>query len=441
MKSYKILFCFASALMGLSSCLSENPYAANDDNNGNMRLSVDVLTPETTTRAASNIDTRTFPVTIYASDGSVVKEYESQSVVPTLIPLEVGKYTVSAHQPGELQQKMDAPYYMGSKDLEILKGITTDVDLICKMANSCITLNYSEEFLATFTSWSVTVNDGNETALSFESEAGIKTQTMYWVFKDNASTLTVNFAGISTEGNKISATNYLTKTQATEKYDDDNAAFSGGDALTLNFTPVESTEGDLESINITANVVFTETNEEISVDVWDKLEDIVIPGGGDNPGGGGDNPGGGGDGPDSHDSPITLDLPQPISYPIFGGDGVDKKLGDTYIAAEDGIKSIVVSIESTSDDMISSLADLKEQYGVDFISGAEIVENQNVVQLFQDLDQPLTVPSEGDKEYTFPIGNFFGLLQVLAGNHTFHLTVTDVNGLEKIGDVVISITY
>ena len=90
--------------------------------------------------------------------------------------------------------------------------------------------------------------------------------------------------------------------------------------------------------------------------------------------------------------------------------------------------------------MVSSVGDLNTNYGVDFIGGAEIVGNQDVVTLFNDLNQPLSVPAEGDTEYTFPIGNFFELLQVLVGEHTFHLTVTDMEGNTKTGTVVITIT-
>ena len=90
--------------------------------------------------------------------------------------------------------------------------------------------------------------------------------------------------------------------------------------------------------------------------------------------------------------------------------------------------------------MNSSLADLNTQYNVDFITGAEIVSNQNVVALFESLGQTLDVPAEGDKEYTFPIGNFFGFLKVLAGEHTFNLTVTDMEGNTKSGKLKITVT-
>ena len=117
----------------------------------------------------------------------------------------------------------------------------------------------------------------------------------------------------------------------------------------------------------------------------------------------------------------------------------DPALGDTYIAADAGIKSIKVSIASSSDEMIESLGDLNSNYGVDFVGGAEIVENQNVVQLFTDLGQELTVPNSGDTSYTFPIGNFFMLLAFLPGEHTFNLVVEDMNGNKKNGVLTLTV--
>ena len=89
--------------------------------------------------------------------------------------------------------------------------------------------------------------------------------------------------------------------------------------------------------------------------------------------------------------------------------------------------------------MIESLSDLNTNYGVDFIGGAEIVDNSDVVQLFADLNQPLSVPSQGDIDYTFPIGNFFGLLGFLSGEHTFNLVVEDMDGNKKSGKLILTV--
>lgn len=410
--------------MAFASCMSEDlesKFTAGGDQ-GTLELGVELLQP-----ARRDVSTVNFPVVIKDASGSVVKEYATVAEVPASIVMAVGSYTVESHTPGEIAKSMPNPYYKGASDVEIVKDVTSPVNVVCKMANSQVSINYDEEFRNVFTAWEVTIDDGSETALSFTQSS--TTNTIYWYFGEaGVKQLVVNFRGTTTTGNTIAARNVLTKNQSsTGGYDDDNTNFTGGDLITLNFAPTESTEGNITGITLSANVVFDETAEDINVGVID------VPGLND-PSGGGDNPGGGGEA-----AGITLDLPEDISMARFGADALDPSLGDTYIAAEAGLKSILVRIDSNSADMNKSLVQLSTEYKVDFLNGAEIVDNQNVVSLFESLDQKLSVPAQGEKEYTFPIGNFFGFLQVLAGEHRFHLTVTDMNGNTQSGSLLITV--
>lgn len=423
MKIYNNILAGTLTLMAFASCMSEDlesKFTAGGDK-GTLELGVELLQP-----ARRDVSTVNFPVVIKDASGSVVKEYATVAEVPASIVMAVGSYTVESHTPGEIAKSMSNPYYKGASDVEIVKDVTSPVNVVCKMANSQVSINYDEEFRNVFTAWEVTIDDGSETALSFTQSS--TTNTIYWYFGEaGVKQLVVNFRGTTTTGNTIAARNVLTKNQSsTGGYDDDNTNFTGGDLITLNFAPTESTEGKITGITLSANVVFDETAEDINVGVID------VPGLND-PTGGGDNPGGG------DTEGITLNLPEDITMAFKGAAALDKSLGDTYIAAGAGLKSIMVRIESDSEDMNGSLGDLSEQYGVDFLAGAEIVGNQNVVSLFESLGQKLSVPAEGDKEYTFPIGNFFGFLQLLTGKHRFHLTVTDMNGNTQSGSLLITV--
>ena len=409
--------------MAFASCMSEDlesKFTAGGDQ-GTLELGVELLQP-----ARRDVSTVNFPVVIKDASGSVVKEYATVAEVPASIVMAVGSYTVESHTPGEIAKSMPNPYYKGASDVEIVKDVTSPVNVVCKMANSQVSINYDEEFRNVFTAWEVTIDDGSETALSFTQSS--TTNTIYWYFGEaGVKQLVVNFRGTTTTGNTIAARNVLTKNQSsTGGYDDDNTNFTGGDLITLNFAPTESTEGKITGITLSANVVFDETAEDVNVGVID------VPGLND-PTGGGDNPGGG------DTEGITLNLPADIAMAVGGAAALDKSLGDTYIAAGAGLKSIMVSIDSSSSEMNEQLVALAAEYDVDFIAGAEIVDNQNVVRLFDSLGQSLSVPAQGDKEYTFPIGNFFNLLQILAGEHRFNLTVTDMNGNTQSGSILITV--
>ena len=421
----------ALSVFALTSCVNENDdlYKVGQST-GTLELDVDILQP--ISRAITEVDN--FPVYLYDAEGKQVQSWSKVSDVPEKITLSVGNYTVVSHTPGEIAKQMSSPYYNGAKDVEILKGVTSGANVVCRMENSPITVSYAEDFTDVFVSWEITIDDSeagadSQTAISFTNTSSSTAPIYVYYGEDGVKALKVNFRGTTKDGSTVVSKQVLTKNQAEKTYENDRENFGGGDALTLVFRPVESTDGKITTITINAEVTFTETNETIDVTVVDKSNM-------DDPG---DEPGPGDDPTPGEGDKITLNLPAPISYPLFGAGSVDKSLGDTQIAAEDGLKSIVVKVESTSSDMLSSLNDLKAQYGVDFVGGAEIVENQDVVQLFNDLKQPLSVPTQGDKSYTFPIGNFFGLLQVLQGEHTFNLSVTDMNGQVKTGKVVITI--
>ncbi|MDE5561238.1 MAG: DUF4493 domain-containing protein [Bacteroidaceae bacterium] len=387
---------------------------------GTAVFNVRVKTPEKTeTRAVSQVTD--FPLDVYDAEGKQVLSYNAISEIPEQVVMAVGNYVVQSHTPGIIQKRMSDPYYSGTETMEILKGVTSNVDIVCKMQNSLITVNYSQEFRDVFQSWEITISDGSETVLSFTNTEF--TNAVYWYFgEEGAKELTVNFRGMTADGSRITSRSLLTKDQADESYDDDRENFGGGDALTLNFSPTESTDGKINAISINANVTFTETNEEVTVIVVDK------PGFEEGGNQGGDEPG-------NDDSKILLNLPQNMVL----APGTDPSLGNTYIKCENGIKSIVVKMSSTSEDMLSSLADLEDGYHVDFVNGAEVVGNTQMVNLFTELGQTLTVPAQGDKEYTFPIGNFFSLLQVLPGAHTFDLVITDMKGGKKEGSLTLTV--
>ncbi len=422
MKLYSTCLAGVIGLVAFTACTNEDleKKFIEDKAYGSMQVSVDMSKPKS--KATSEV--MDFPVLVLDAEGNQIESYNTVADVPESIKLGVGNYVVQSHTPGAIKKKMSEPYYFGEKDVEILKDVTSEVEVICKMQNSTITVNYDEEFGEVFSSWEIVVSDGSETTLSFTNNS---TSSVYWYFGEGGvKELTVNFRGTTSEGSTIATRYVLTKDQATESYDDDSENFCGGDAVKINVKPTESTEGSVTSVTINADVTFSETNESVGVDVVDVP--IFIPDTDPDP-----------DTPATGDEAITLDLPADIAFPVFGASSVDPSLGDTYIAATAGLKSIKVSIESTSEEMKSSLGDLNKQYGVDFIGGAEIVGNQSVVSLFSDLGQTLSVPAEGDTEYTFPIGNFFSFLQVLQGEHTFNLTVTDMNGETKSGKLKITI--
>ena len=410
MKSYKLLLGCA-ALLAMTGCVSEDMTGSSDKG----VLSLDVSTRQPTATRAGEYEVTDFPVTIYKEDGTTrVESYDAVDAMPEKIRLDVGTYVLEAHTPGTMQRQMANPYYKGTATSTIIKDVTTQTTIVCKQQNGSIKVNYDEDFLALFTAWTITFDDGGDQALSIKNTNGNDPAAVYWAFGENVDKLTVNFRGTTADGNTITASKLLTKDQATETYDGETTNFGGGDAVVVNFTPVEATTGKV-TISVVDNGTLTPENPDDP-----QTPDDPTPGG---------------------DDLIVLTLPNPVTLSADESATADPSSGDVAMKAEKGLKSVKVKVDSSSDEMMEQLAAVADEYeGVDLVNGCEVVGNQNLVAFLGSLGKTITVPAEGDTEYTFPVGQFYLFLGILPGTHNFIMTVTDMEGNTKTGTVVVTIT-
>lgn len=381
---------------------------------GALELDVTVKQPVSNSRAESNVPTNDFPVVIQGtSEGieDVKKEYNTVDGVPETIQVPVGNYNVSSHTPGELLKKMDAPYYAGNTDITVTKDIETVANVVCKMANSRIQINYGDEFKTSFKSWTITVDDGSETALTFTNEDE-NPAPVYWLFGENVKSITVNITATTTSGSPVKDRRVFTKSDASENYEDVGDAFTGGDAIEINMGVTESTTGNVTGITINANITFE--NHEDTVDIPTKEPIGPTPPGGK----------------------VTLNLPADVTYSISAGDAPAS--ADAYIASEAGLDKIVVTIVAGNDAFQAILVDLAMD-GQSFLSengGVDLIDNADFGSLVSTVGSE--APTDGCKKYTFPIGTFFTFLDMTGAtdpskSHEFHITVTDKNGEEATG--------
>jgi hypothetical protein len=436
MKSYKLLLGCA-ALLAMTGCVSEDMTGSSDKG----VLSLDVSTRQPTATRAGEYEVTDFPVTIYKEDGTTrVESYDAVDAMPEKIRLDVGTYVLEAHTPGTMQRQMTYPYYKGTATSEILKDVTTQTTIVCKQQNGSIEVNYDEDFLALFTAWTITFDDGGDQALSIKNTNGNDPAAVYWAFGENVDKLTVNFRGTTADGNTITASKLLTKDQATETYDGETTNFGGGDAVVVNFTPVEATTGKV-TIGITANIVFTETTETVTISVVDN--GTLTP----------ENP----------DDPQGPDDPTP-------GDDDKDTIGNT----EDGTPYMVCVGKKTSSDTFTDtfsatastfpntqvqiftpkgLASLKVTVAggnagfagaTGFLNNLEIIGSEDLGEIFSDVDGA-ELPNTGDTEYVFPLYAFYSMIQMFGATdankaHEFFMVATDQEGNTLSATIKIVVT-
>lgn len=424
MKLNNIIALSTAAILCLASCEMKNELTGSlvsKEDTGAVELEVSVKQPVSQTRA-EEVATNDFPVTIQGTSTGVtdiLKEYATADEVPSSITVPVGEYTISSHSPGTLEKQMNAPYYAGSTNITVTKDIASQVDVVCRMANNRIQMLYGEDFKEAFSEWTITIDDGSEMALSY-TQANLTPDAIYWHFDDNVTAITVNIKAKTVEGNTVTESRTFKKSDAAENYEEVGDTFTGGDALEIKMGTVESSTGDLTGITITTNITFENESESVEIPTTDP-----------------DEPGeGGGDPVEPGEGAVTLNLPEDVTYSIEAGNAPAS--ADAYIASEAGLDKIIVTITAGNDAFQAILVDLTMD-GQSFLAengGVDLIDNSDFGNLVATVGSQ--APTDGTKEYTFPIGAFFTFLDMTGAtepgkSHEFHITVTDKNGETATG--------
>lgn len=411
-----------AAMLSLASCELKNELTGSlvdKEDTGAIELGVSVKQPVSQTRAdVSEIDTDTYPVVIQSiKDGvtEVIHEYATLAEMPASITVPVGQYTISSHTPGTLEKQMTSPYYAGSTNITVSKDIASKADIVCRMANSRIQMNYGEDFKEAFSEWTITIDDGGEMAMSFTQDE-LDAAPVYWAFSENAEAITVNIRAKTTTGNTVTDRRVFKKSDVSENYEEEGDVFTGGDALEINMGTVESLTGEVTGITIETNITFEDSSEPVEIPTInpEEPEEPSEPEGGE-----------------ETEGAVTLKLPADVTYSIEAGDAPAS--ADAYIASEAGLDKIIVTITAGNDAFQAILVDLTMD-GQNFLAengGVDLIDNADFGNLVSTVGSQ--APTDGIKEYTFPIGAFFNFLDMTGAtdsgkSHEFHITVTDKNG-------------
>ena len=418
---HKNILIACGLLLGLSACNESNEFhKVGDATEGTLALQVAAEAPSSLTRA-NDISTADFPVSIVGqgSLASWTRSYDKVGDVPATILMPVGTYTVTAHTPGTLERKMDAPYYLGSEDVQILEGVTNRKEIVCTMANSRIRLDLTDAFKEKFRSWSITINDGTDQVLSYTETSSYA--DVFWRFINQTTSFTVDVRGVTTDGNSIYSTNTYSKSSSTEGYIDiENPYFSGGEAITIKFEPAINPNGYLIGIGVTANITFDNYNEAVDIELQDE--------------GGSDDPGPG-PGPEPGDDDIEVvfkDGKTELTVPY--GATSDFPEVQVDFSFPTGLQNLYVSVAGSADfEFACGLMGLTDGDGLDLAS-----ENASA------LADLFTLPQAGDKTYSFTLNETLWNLLTSSpgypGTQSFTLKAVDQNGKTKSGTLTIHIT-
>lgn len=333
-----------------------------------------------------------------------------------IIPLNEGNYSVQAYNyDGQNVSVSERPFFKGEQTFSVTKGISTNVDLTCKLACIEIELALTTAFTDSFKDdYTVTIDNGENASQVFDnSSIGKK---YYFKTPVQKNSLNVAVKATSKEGNFIEL---LATVQKPENAEGGHADLAGGDSFVISLTENGATESHL-SIGLTVDLTFTEQGETIEIPV----ENIIYDGPEEPEEGGDTDP----------ETSITFEG-LPAKYTCTNEDTTIPDLQDVKIKASNGIKNLNVTISGEISNLLGMVGlpatfdicnmdeELKEK-----IIGLGLVTDDEYVQLH----------AGTCTEFTFKLGKLLVMVPqvVKSGNSIFNLAVSD-GVTTKEGDITV----
>ncbi len=210
-----------SYILALSSCSSE---IIQDTGYGYLGVNMDNdLELDVVTKATSD---DTFELQVCNVSGTVVATTygNSEEIAANPITLHVGSYSLYASCGRKVNAAFGAPFYEGrtARNFSITKDNTTSVNLVCKLANTKLSVEFPADFATHFTDYEVSVTNGVGEPLVFsnrpeagnEFEGGFDLDAYFAV----TGTLTWTLYLKNTDGGVYQASENITDVKARQYY-------------------------------------------------------------------------------------------------------------------------------------------------------------------------------------------------------------------------------
>lgn len=149
------------------------------------------------TKAESAVTNESLRVDIIAAEGDTIKSYSDyiDEVKGKKIVLPVGTYTISVKSNQSEEAGWEKPFYSGSKEITIQSGEITSVQIVCKISNTKVAVEYADNLADYFSHYETTVSNTSGSLLYTRDE------TRAGFFK--AEKLTADLKLVNQDGNEF----------------------------------------------------------------------------------------------------------------------------------------------------------------------------------------------------------------------------------------------
>lgn len=162
----------AASILALTSCTDDT----GDYARGTGAIEVKVTIDNSVTSDHAGIETPASPAlaefSVRLSDvgGAYSHTWKSFDDFPQNDNYQVGAYQVEAYVGSIYQEGFDCPYFYGETRLTVIEGKVTSADVTATLANTMVSIEYSDAFRARFTACSATLHSEGGNYIDYPSE-------------------------------------------------------------------------------------------------------------------------------------------------------------------------------------------------------------------------------------------------------------------------------
>ncbi len=159
-----------SASMLLASC-GENNGMITGEGEGSfypvVNIDSEVLSADSHGRSGSEVTVDDLGLRLTSADGSFMKSWAKVADFSSEEKFKIGNYTLEAFFGNSSDEGFEKPYYYGSTTLTVKENKETPVSLTASLANSMVTVTYSDSFKSYMDAFSATVNSSTGNSIYY----------------------------------------------------------------------------------------------------------------------------------------------------------------------------------------------------------------------------------------------------------------------------------
>ena len=169
------ILCSALAL-AMVGCADDNPWAVAEGEGGirlELSASADVTDAIPAVRAEETLtapDVADFGIRLEKNDGSYSKEWPKLADFQQENSFKMGSYVITAFYGDIADEGFGKPCFIGSAPVTVLEGSTTPVSIEASLANSMVSVTYTDAFKEFFSDYSATVHSEGYSFVDFSKD-------------------------------------------------------------------------------------------------------------------------------------------------------------------------------------------------------------------------------------------------------------------------------